>query len=449
MTTLHLKPGLKPLPYQLKFMAWKPDSYTLQNGFSEEAILGGWGAAKSSALLLKAFVLACANSWHEGYDTLVPRIAICGPAERAVINNLMPKFLQICPKPLIKRRAGRPFPSLTLINGCRIEFTSFDSVIEGDDLAAVLIDEVHLINDTYKFQNLRNRVRDPHASYRAFCVAGLPQAGWVREQYDPASWKPEEHLRRQTMLVGTKDNPNLPKSHLDNILSSISKAYERSVMMGGWMPTFGALYSDFDRLRHVIPDSYVQNAPIAAVGIDLGISSAAAMVQKRDLPSVGSSALVIGDVVQVGGGTEELCLKLKAHPYGHLIVPGLTVFCIDPSAYGGGQDARAAIHKVFPGAYVHQQPRTSPYISTANGITLTQAALLNGKNETRLQFVESLTNTKHGVIDAMLNEKLSPITGKRMKVEAKQEHSADALRYAVQYILGSVSGFDPQSYTYR
>ncbi len=444
MSELRLKLGQELLPHQRRFATWRPDEATIADGFDECALLGGFGSAKTTGLLAKAIVLACENGWRPEYGELTPRVAITGPTERNVLRNLMPKFKRLLPRQLVREERGRPYPSIKLLNGCVVEFASYEAVLEGDDMVGVFVDEISLLRDSATLQNLRNRCRDPLARRRSFAVAGLPEAGWVRQHFDPAGWEPGEQRRRLTMLVGTRDNKHLPRAHLENILSACPAGYESALVGGGWLPTKGALYDQFDRHVHVVPNDRATSAPIKAVGLDLGVSSAAVLVQEERLPGGLTGALIVGDVVRHGGGTEDLARAVRDHRLGHLIRPGTTVFCVDPSTLGNAADARAAIQRVFPDCRVHQRKRTDPLFHVEPGVRLVQAALRNAKGEVRLHVIRSLEQTNHGVVDAFLNERINERTGNRLKVEAKQEHCADAMRYAVTFVLEGKRGFDPK-----
>ena len=345
----------------------------------------------------------------------------------------MPKFKQLVPRALIKRKWGRPYPAVELVNGCVVEFTSFDAVIEGDDLAGLGVDEVHLLQGGAQLQNLRNRVRDPLARRRAFVCAGLPEAGWVREHFDLENYDERERRRRQTMLVGTKQNTKLPKDHLRSILASCPSGYEQALVGGGWLPVQNAMYPQFSRSWNLVPDSEARvDQPLEVVGMDVGVSSAACLAQERRLENNRRGCLVVGDVVLKHASVYELATAVRDHRFGHLIQPGHTTIALDPTVR---PDEVNAVKRVFPKVRILIRKRTDPLYMVRPGQRLVKAALRNAEKQTSLHFIESLTKTKHGVVDAMLGVKFSERTGDRVKDDTL-DHAEDALRYAVNVVLG-------------
>lgn len=437
--TATFRGGVKLLPHQARFVRWAPPPDVVADGFSEEAILGGWGSAKTIALMAKTLAVAVANRRHPGYPPeIYPRVVVTGPVERTVLKVLIPKFRQVCPRELIRKVHGRPHPAIRLVNDCVVEFMSYDAVIEGDDLAAVVVDEVHKLTDATQLQNLRNRVRDPWALRRAFLAAGLPESGWVREQFDVARMDQKEQRRRQTMLVGTELNTHLPKSHLESILSSCPDGYQASLVGGGWMPPENALYPMFSADRHVVPAArYRANQPIAAVGIDIGRSAAAVICQEEKIPGVGPGVLVVDEVLLQHSSVEDMAAAVKA-AHGPRLRPGVTVVAVDPTIR---DDELNAIYRTLPGLYVKKRPRTDPFYHVNAGIRLVQAALLNAKGESRLHFVAGLNQHTRGVLDSLLNTKFHPRSGERVK-DNTRDHAEDALRYACNAILAD-KGFAP------
>lgn len=435
---MRVRSRIKLMPHQARFVRWRAPQDVLRDGFAEKAILGYWGSAKTMALMAEVLTVAAENPWTPEYGPLVPRIVVTGPVDRTVVKVIMPKFRQVCPRELIRRVRGKPYPSVELINGCTIDFASFEAVIEGDDLVGVAVDEVHKMTDPTQLQNLRNRCRDPFASRRQFMAAGLPESGWVRETFDTSVMPEHERRRRFTLLVATAQNTHLPKAHAESVMSSAPSIHAQAITGdkngdGVWLPPLNALYAMFDARRHVVPYArYRADRPIAAVGLDVGRSSAAVLVQEEPGPVV----LVVDEIIAHASSVEDLASAVKAS-HGPRLRQGYTRVAVDPTIR---DDELDALYRVLPGLEIVKRGRTDPFYAVEPGIRMVQAALLNARGETRLFFTDNL-KIRRGILDSMQNTKFSERTGARVK-DNTRDHAEDALRYAVNAVLGD-RGFAP------
>jgi len=430
---------LSLLPSQWQFFRWEPPPELARAGPTVEAILGGYGASKTTAGLVKFVKLACANPRTPAYGrTARPKLACVGPTSRHVDAVLQPKLEALIPPALIRRRWGRPHPRWHLINGAEIVFVSNEASFEGEDLAVILIDEIqYLATAPEKYVNYLARLRDRHSPRRALIACGLPEAGWVRATFDLDALAPQERAMRHTLLVGTRDNPHLSEGLVAQIMAACPSGYEEALIGGGWMPGQNALYPMLGD-ENIVPDSKTDTNAALWLGMDIGVSSAVCLGQDYATPH-GRGVLIVQDIVLSHASVSDMCAAVKATPWAHLIIAGKSSIAVDPTIRA---DEQQAIYKAFPGVRVIIRSRTDPLYHVQAGLRLVQAALQNAKGERRLFVSERCRRTKNGVLEAWQNARTSPVTGRRVK-DDRLDHSEDSARYLVNAMLGD-RGFSPQ-----
>lgn len=400
------------------------------------AYLGGWGAGKT-VVGTAGFGMIAAGALKGTVDGYRPQTVVLAPTARVLEKVLMPKLGDVIPPELIIKKTGRPYPTWHLVNGVDISFVSFEATFEGEDIAAMLVDEVQLLaQDPVKFQNYLARLRDPRASFLGMICTGLPEAGWVRDQFDPNRLNAKDRALRHTVLTGTRDNKSLPPDTVAQFLASCPAGYEAAFIEGGWMPMADALYDMFGE-HNIVPSSMWDRSVPVKLGLDAGVSSAIVVGQHMSFPW-GRGVLLGESVVGRHISIKELCLKAK-EKYGKQIIAGHSKICCDPTIRS---DELAAMRSVFPGVHIMQRKRTDKLYQVEPGIRLVQAAIQNSQQQNHVAIVASDRGTKRGLIDAWTRIKKSPRTGARIKDDAL-DHVDDAARYLLNHMLGD-SGFAPQ-----
>lgn len=446
---LELTVGVEALPHQAALLLYDPEE---DRGPTIEALLGWWGSAKSIAGALKMLRMILENPWTPKYRSLKPQAVIMAPSARIVERMLIPKMEYVVPPELIAKKWSRPYPRWLFANGVELSFVSGDAEFEGEDLFAVWIDEIHhsvFSNNPDRFTNFYSRLRDPNAVRLSMVCTGRPEAGWTRETFDLERLEPAQRVNRFTRLCGTDDNPYLPPKQLDVLLGFVPAGMENLVRKGGWMLPPGAVFSSYDQSVHIVPNARVEPRAPVHVGLDVGTHSAA--VLGHDCPAQirgitgevkqGNGLLVIDDLAGVGLSVEDLVTQVKLRPAAHNIIPGKSKIYADPTIR---RDEMNVIRKHFPGVHVVVRQRTDEFYAKAPGIRVMQAALRDGKGNTRIWFCKRLQGTRNGVLDAIVEAKTSPKTGEVVK-DDRTDHALDALRYLVQGRLGSFGGFQPES----
>ena len=443
MTPLRLKSSIKLQPKQWQFVTWEPAPGVLP-GPTIEAILGGYASGKTTAAAARLLVVAAANPWRPEYGRGRPQIVVVGVTARQLERSVMPVLDKVWPAQMVKKRWGGNRPKWLLVNGCELHFVSMDAVLEGETLCGIWIDEISkLAGQEAKWVNYLFRLRDPLSPRMALICSGLPATGWVRGHFDLEQMHEDETKSRQTVLVGTQDNPHLPPGLLDQALGDTSSEESKAFAGGGWMMPLGAFFSSYSAERHLVDENEINaNAPVH-IAIDLGKHAAIVLFQSRKVrcKSVTGqvthepAALVVDEVITNGMGLDDQIAALRASRYAHLIKAGPdgSAILVDPTIHD--TEERLA-RRAFKGHPFIKRPRTDDYYARDPGWRLMQAGLLDARGNTRLHFVRKLArnSSRYGVINALIEAKYSEYTG-TLKRDDVVDHVLDCVRYGVTYIL--------------
>lgn len=398
------------------------------------AVLGGYGAGKTT-VAVTIFLLTCLRNYrHEGYGGDFPRAYAVAPTGPVLHDTAVHRLEAICPSALIASRTKTPW-TLQLVNGVVIAGKSADAALEGFEGFALYAEEIQHENywrDPMLWPNYVARIRDPHASVRRIIVAGLPTAGAVRAQFD----KPSVRLH----LLPTASNPAIDEATMEAIRQACPVGQEDSLLGGGWMQPPGAVFAQYSAQRHLISTGYDPHQPVH-LAIDVGNHSAAVWFQLRKVECRGitghrspqQAVLVVDDLKAHGQSVEDLCMAAKVRDY--QLSRG-SVICMDPTVRF---DERNVVAKYFPGLPIVQLDKNDPYYFVEEGIRLMQAALGDSLGNTRLHFLEHVRHTRNGVVTALQSAKRDLKTGNITK-DDRTDHARDALRYAVCYGLGKRPG---------
>ncbi len=401
-----------------------------------DAILGGWGSAKTTHAAM-LFVLRCLKLPAGSNATVI------APTVRIVMKAVVPKLEQVMPPQLIVRKKGAPHPEWRLVNGVTVSFISGDSQWEGEDQSLIWVDEVHrLAGDDARWVNFRMRLREQHDLPLGMIVSGLPEAGWTRENFDPERLDPGMRGYMNTALIGTADNPYLPEGQVAQIKASCPAGYESSLIGGGWMPMQGALYQMFSTDRHIVPDSEDDGRTPLSMGLDIGVHAGAVAGYSRQLGH-GKGVLIVDDLVGENRGVRQMCTDMRDRHPGRW-VPGLSRIAVDPTIR---YEEEQAVREVFQGCEVVIRKRTDPLYSVVPGIRLVQATLLNAEGKISWNGCSRLKKTRRGIVDALLGTKTK--NGSRGMGRIKDDtldHVEDANRYLVNALLGD-QGFAPRAWS--
>lgn len=399
------------------------------------AALGGYASGKTTLGALLMFLHVVRNLWRPAYGDANPICVAMAPTLGGINKSLIPVYERIVPPELIRKKWGAPHPRWLFHNGCDLLFIPGESrAIEGMTICGLHIDEVDkpCFADHTEWTNLLLRLRDPQAAHLLCIATGLSAIGFVRDTFDLDRLDPQSRFNRKTVLMGLNENPFVSPAARLQVLASVPDGYQRALVDGGWLPTEGALFPMFREDLHVVPDSWADPAGMVHLGLDVGISSAAMVVQPfTPKGQQHRGCLVVDEVIAKHSSVEDLCSQVKATKFGHQLVPGRSIIACDPTIR---VDEVNAIRRVFPGVHVLKRERSDRFYREEPGVRLVQAALRNASGQTSLYFCERVRHTRNGVLDALRSLQYHERTGKQ-RTDDKRDHPADALRYAVQLVL--------------
>lgn len=398
------------------------------------AILGGYGAGKTSLASLAFEVICLMNGKHEGYGGDHPRAFAVAPTSPVLHDTAIHRIMAITPPALIAATTKSPW-SLTFVNGCVVAGKSADGALEGFEGCCLYAEEIQHENywrDAMLWPNYVARIRDPHATVRRVIVAGLPTSGSVRAQFD----KPGIRLHQ----LPTSSNPAIDEATMETIRQACPMGQENSLLGGDWMQPQGAVFATFNAAKHIVPTGYDPKV-VTSFAIDVGNHSAAVLYQEQKVKSKGITGqtslvpglLVVDDLVTHGKSVEDLCIALRTRE----IQPSEACdICMDPTVRA---DERAVIRKYFPQATIVQLTKDDPYYYIEEGIRLMQTALGDAFGNVRLHVLEHCRRTRNGVITALQSARRNPTSGEVRK-DDRTDHARDALRYATCRVLGKRQG---------
>ncbi len=416
------------MPHQLDFLSWQPDP-TLKPGPIVQAVLGGWGSAKTYGVGMAFALAALQFGWHPGYGRKHPQAIVVSPNLRMARKNQLDLIDSLLPQGLVKQRWSMPEPRLLLANGLEITAISADANYEGESLVACWIDEIqHEIyaSNPERYTNFIARLRDPltKQKHTRMFVSGLPTSGWVRDTFENTKNDPTMNTR----LWSSQQNTQLSAGIFEQIKKA-TPGGETTFLDAKWQAIPGALFPQFNDSRNILFEEINPRAPVS-VGIDIGNHAAIVIGQRRP----GGGLHIVDEVLGEGLSMEEMVYRLKQK--GLLIQPGKSEIYVDPTLR---RDEINAIRKHFSGVHLLQRERSDEYHDVWAGIRVVQSALRSAAGTTTLTFAASLKANKRGVIEAMQRLRVNPRTGS-IVVDDQRDHAADALRYLCCGILGRKPG---------
>ena len=173
----------------------------LDSTSDEIAFVAGIGAGKTHVACQKMFK-------HLILENPGASAIVTAPNYRIMEMATLPKYDQIFPSELIKRRKTRPYPVWELHNGGKIYFYSTDNpeTIVGGEVAFVHMDEASL-SPYLAYVNCKKRMRQRDKDgnvypYQLWISTTPRQLNWIYLQFGPES--PDNHVvGATTALVST------------------------------------------------------------------------------------------------------------------------------------------------------------------------------------------------------------------------------------------------------
>lgn len=353
-------------------------------------ISAGYGAGKTRSLCAKAVHLAVANQGFIG-AVMEPT----GPLIRDIWQNDFDDFLEAYSIPYTFRASPLPEYTLHLPGGdTKILCRSFEnwSRIIGLNLAWVLADEIDTVAPTIAskaFPKILGRLRA--GNVRQFGAASTPEGfRWMWQTF--GSDEAQQRNDRRLIKMRTADNPYLPADFIERLQANYDPSLLRAYLDGEFVNlTTGQVYDRFDRLKHVKPlpqlidpntklkIDYDHSKPhpdeTILVGIDFNVGNTNAALAIRR-----GRELFFFDEIAGAHDTDALGQELRRrHPDARIL--GY------PDASGANRStnsSRSDVAILADYGISNMAPKANPPVR--DRVAAVQAALENGKGETRLWF---------------------------------------------------------------
>ncbi len=237
------------------------------------AFVGGYGAGKSQALVIRLLLLKLR---HARLD-----VGYFAPSFDLIRLIAWPRFAATLSEWGIEHRLNRSERTLSLATGGRILFRSMDvpDSIVGFEIADAGIDELDTLKESHA-RDAWNRIvarcrqTKPDGAPNSAAVATTPEG--FRFVY--RLWRAEQRPGYRLITAPTRSNPFLPKGYIDNLRATYPPQLLDAYLEGRFVNlTSGAVYPDFSRsLNHA--DAEIRPGEPVHAGIDFNVGNCTAII---------------------------------------------------------------------------------------------------------------------------------------------------------------------------
>jgi phage terminase large subunit len=239
------------------------------------ALVCGFGAGKTYALVSKSFMLAAMNVGH-----ISAVFEPTSPMLRDILMRTMNDLLEEWQIPYTFRASPLPEYVLSFQEGSHtilLRTILTYQRLRGQNLCAVGFDEADTVpkRDAEQAMNMAlARLRS--GNIQQFYATTTPEGhSWAFETF-------EKNAKEDTRLIKAKtsDNPYLPEGFIDSLLENYPPQLIQAYLNGNFTNlTTGAVYSRFDRSKHVIDKlPFPIENEIIKIGIDFNVMNCNAVV---------------------------------------------------------------------------------------------------------------------------------------------------------------------------
>lgn len=419
---MQLSLDYRPFPSQARFHA-APGHIILGSG--------GVGAGKTQAGAVEALALALENDESDGF--------IVAPTWGTLHRVTLRKFLEVCPKKLIVD-IHKQERYIILANGARVNFGSADrpDTLEGATIAWFWGDECRYWRRT-AYDVMIARMRCPKAKRMRAVLTSTPTMGWLYDEF--CTGKPGRTL----VNLPTIENQALPKSYMQDLRTSYSKAQYEQYVLGQFRVAEGTVFGDmFDYDTHIVDLEHIPDVPVD-IGYDFAVRRPAVVFAQR----IGDEVRILDEIIVDDCPTDRMARKIRkkflTNPHWH---PG-TVYC-DPAGAARGQATGVTSVEIleregFVVDYTtHPQARAIHY-----GLGVIGSKLMNVDGDTSLFINKAMeSDNQRGLVQAIQAYSYPEVKEGRPVSDLPHkdgitDHVMDALRYLL------VGYFPPESSTIR
>ena len=283
------------LPHQEKFCE--------DTNHRKLALVCGFGAGKTYALVSKSFMLAAMNVGH-----ISAVFEPTSPMLRDILMRTMNDLLEEWQIPYTFRASPLPEYVLSFQEGTHtilLRTILTYQRLRGQNLCAVGFDEADTVpkRDAEQAMNMAlARLRS--GNIQQFYATTTPEGhSWAFETF-------EKNAKEDTRLIKAKtsDNPYLPEGFIDSLLENYPPQLIQAYLNGNFTNlTTGAVYSRFDRNKHLINNiPFDIKMETLLIGIDFNVMNCNAVVAVKD-----RDKLIVIDEITKQNDTDALAQEIK------------------------------------------------------------------------------------------------------------------------------------------
>ena len=373
------------------------------------ALVCGFGAGKTYALVSKSIILASMN-----VGCISAIFEPTAPMLRDILMRTMNELLELWEIPFTFRASPLPEYQLQFKEGVHtilLRTILTYQRLRGQNLCAVGFDEADTVNkrDAEQAMNMAlARLRS--GDVQQFYATTTPEGhSWAFDTF-------EKNAKEDTRLIKAKtsDNPYLPEGFIDSLLENYPPQLIQAYLNGNFCNlTTGQVYDKFDRNIHVLETDPVINEhePIR-VGIDFNIGNMNAVIGIAT-----ANKFIVIDEIAKSHDTDSLAKEIKAkYPFNKIYVY--------PDASGGNRSTNASrtdIQILESYGFLNQSALSNPAIR--DRVNSVQGMFLNGKGESKMMISKTAIRLIECLELQSYNEKGEP------DKDAGYDHMNDALGY--------------------
>ena len=373
------------------------------------ALVCGFGAGKTYALVSKSIILASMN-----VGCISAIFEPTAPMLRDILMRTMNELLELWEIPFTFRASPLPEYQLQFKEGVHtilLRTILTYQRLRGQNLCAVGFDEADTVNkrDAEQAMNMAlARLRS--GDVQQFYATTTPEGhSWAFDTF-------EKNAKDDTRLIKAKtsDNPYLPEGFIDSLLENYPPQLIQAYLNGNFCNlTTGQVYDKFDRNIHVLETDPVINEhePIR-VGIDFNIGNMNAVIGIAT-----ANKFIVIDEIAKSHDTDSLAKEIKAkYPFNKIYVY--------PDASGGNRSTNASktdIQILESYGFLNQSALSNPAIR--DRVNSVQGMFLNGKGESKMMISKKAIRLIECLELQSYNEKGEP------DKDAGYDHMNDALGY--------------------
>ena len=373
------------------------------------ALVCGFGAGKTYALVSKSIILASMN-----VGCISAIFEPTAPMLRDILMRTMNELLELWEIPFTFRASPLPEYQLQFKEGVHtilLRTILTYQRLRGQNLCAVGFDEADTVNkrDAEQAMNMAlARLRS--GDVQQFYATTTPEGhSWAFDTF-------EKNAKEDTRLIKAKtsDNPYLPEGFIDSLLENYPPQLIQAYLNGNFCNlTTGQVYDKFDRNIHVLETDPVINEhePIR-VGIDFNIGNMNAVIGIAT-----ANKFIVIDEIAKSHDTDSLAKEIKAkYPFNKIYVY--------PDASGGNRSTNASrtdIQILESYGFLNQSALSNPAIR--DRVNSVQGMFLNGKGESKMMISKKAIRLIECLELQSYNDKGEP------DKDAGYDHMNDALGY--------------------